>query len=152
VLGPGQVPVATDVVQARQNPELTVLSVLAHGGGEDPVPVFEALLAALDKIDYESATLYADLVLSELPEAARAHLEELMITMPREYQSDFARRYFSQGKAEGEANSILIVLDARGIEVPADARARITSCTDIDQLHTWVRRAATVDKIEDLFD
>jgi hypothetical protein len=36
--------------------------------------------------------------------------------------------------------------------VPDDARARITGCTDLDQLDAWVRRAATVDSIDDLFD
>lgn len=50
-----------------------------------------------------------------------------MTTMPREYQSDFARRYFN-------------------------VRSTITSCADIDQLNTWVRRAATIERVEDLFD
>jgi hypothetical protein len=78
-----------------------------------------------------------------------------MITQKYEYQSDFARRYFGQGKAEGkaegEAKAVLAVLATRGIEVPDDARARITSCTDLDQLETWVRRAVTAHCVHDLF-
>jgi hypothetical protein len=127
---------------------MAVLSTLAHGAGENPLPVFEAFLAALEAIDHDRANRYTDLVLTVLPAAARARLEELMTAMPREYQSDFARRYYS----EGEANSILMVLDARGIEVTDDVRSTITSCADINQLNTWVRRAATIDRIEDLFD
>ncbi|MDN5859990.1 MAG: hypothetical protein L0H84_15350, partial [Pseudonocardia sp.] len=72
-----------------------------------------------------------------------------------EYQSEFARRYFAQGrtegKAEGKAEGVLAVLDARGITVPAQVRARITECTDVDLLDTWVRRAATANQAEDLF-
>lgn len=72
-----------------------------------------------------------------------------------EYQSDFVRRFIFQGraegKAEGEAAAVLAVLDARGIEVPDDARARIIECSDLDQLDAWVRRAVTVASIHDLF-
>ena len=78
-----------------------------------------------------------------------------MTSSTYEYQSDFARRYVSQGRtegrAEGEAKAVLAVLDARGIDVPEDARARITGCADLDQLDTWVRRAATATSVEDLF-
>lgn len=44
------------------------------------------------------------------------------------------------------------MLAARGIDVPAAARDRITGCTDLDQLDAWIRRAATADSIEDLLD
>ena len=37
------------------------------------------------------------------------------------------------------------------IEVPVDVRERITSCTELDQLETWIRRAATVSTAQDLF-
>jgi hypothetical protein len=47
--------------------------------------------------------------------------------------------------------ALLAILNARGIPVPDDARARITGCTDLDQLETWVRRAATATTIQDLF-
>jgi hypothetical protein len=53
---------------------------------------------------------------------------------------------------EGEAAAVLAVLDARGIDVPAEALARITSCTDLEQLDAWVRRAATANTIHELFD
>ena len=32
-----------------------------------------------------------------------------------------------------------------------DDRARITACQDIEQLMTWIRRAATADSVDDLF-
>jgi hypothetical protein len=155
VLGWDRVPVLTDPEEATRSPELAVLSALAHGVRDGHEKVLDTLLAGLAAVDRDHANLYADIVLAALPEAARSYLETLMITQKYEYQSDFARRYFGQGKAEGkaegEAKAVLAVLATRGIEVPDDARARITSCTDLDQLETWVRRAVTAHCVHDLF-
>jgi hypothetical protein len=62
------------------------------------------------------------------------------------------RRYVGQGRAEGEAAAVLMVLDARGVDVPPITRASILSCTDLDQLASWIGRAATATSIDDLFD
>jgi hypothetical protein len=91
-----------------------------------------------------------------LPAAARDYLEAcLATTTGHRYYSDFARRYFDQGEAKGqakgEARAVLAVLDARGIEVPDELRERIAGCTDLEQLDTWVRRAATARTAQDLF-
>jgi hypothetical protein len=146
----------TDVVLARLQPELTVLSVLAHGGRPDATPVFEALLAIFDVIDHDRANLYTDLVFAVLPAAARVRLEDFMTTAPHRYQSEFALRYFNQGEAKGEAKgearALLAILDARSIHLPDDVRADITACTDTAQLEAWIRRAATADKIQDVLD
>jgi len=164
VLGPSQVPVVTDPALARGSPELAVLSAIAHGAQPGQTKVLQALLAALDTVDQDHANLYADVVLAVLPAPARDYLEALMTTTTHEYQSDFARRYYSQGRAEGEAageasgkamgeaKAVLAVLDARGVEVPDQVRQDIAGCTDLDQLDTWVRRAATASKVHELFD
>jgi hypothetical protein len=72
----------------------------------------------------------------------------------RDYGSDFVNRYVNQGRAEGEAvgeaNALLTVLEARGIAIPDPARDQITSCTDLDQLNTWLKRAPTVTTIDEL--
>ncbi|MGD0525624.1 MAG: hypothetical protein ABSE49_10790 [Polyangiaceae bacterium] len=60
-----------------------------------------------------------------------------------QYQSDFARRYFGQGKAEGKAEAVLAVLAARQIAVPDEIRARITACADVAILDRWLARAIT---------
>lgn len=82
-----------------------------------------------------------------------------MSTHTYEYLSEYAQKFLTQGKtegkaegkAEGEASAVLAFLEARGIEVPGSARARIGECRDLDQLDTWVRRAATAHTIDDLF-
>lgn len=78
-----------------------------------------------------------------------------METKNREYKSDFARGYFSDGKAEGKAEGvaemILSVLGARGIAASEEVRTRIEECDDLEQLMAWGRRAATAESIEDVF-
>lgn len=152
VLGPRQVPVVTDVAQATDNPELSLLSVMAHGEDPQHDKIFDSFLHALRTVEEERVSLYADLVLAALPAATRKHLEALMSTGTYEYQSDFVRRFISRGRAEGEARSLLAVLAARGFDVPASVRERITSCTDLDQLETWIGRAVTVETLDELFD
>jgi hypothetical protein len=128
-------------------PELAVLSATSHADHPDRRRVWHALLTALASVDQDRSNLYADVVLAALPLAARRELEALM-ARTYQYQSDFARRYVSQGRAE----DVLTVLDARGVAVPDDARSRITGCTDPSQLSTWLRRAVTAESVDDLFD
>lgn len=160
VAGPAGVPIVADAEHARDAPELAVLSAMTHGGDPDADTVLEALLTALTAVDEHHAGVYLDVVLAALPAAARTRLEALMTAGTYEYQSDFARRYVHQGRAEGEAKgeakgearAVLAVLAARGVDVPDDARDRITDCTDLDQLDLWIRRAVTVDSIKELFE
>lgn len=155
VLGPDRVPVVADPHRAAENPELAVLSSIAHANRpEQRDRVFEALLAALYAATDEHATLYYDLVLSSLSPAARQQWEALMSTGLREYRSDFVRKNINQGRAEGRAeglaDAVLAVLTARGVDVPAPARQQILNCTDHDQLDRWTRRAATASSIDDV--
>jgi hypothetical protein len=83
-----------------------------------------------------------------LPEAARKLLEAIVETRNREYKSDFARGY----EARGEAKAVLAVLATRGIAVPEEARVRISECTDLELLESWVPRAVTAASVDELFD
>jgi hypothetical protein len=155
VLGPDLVPVVTDLEQAIHAPELAVLSAMAHGGHPGHRAVLKALLSALNTVEEQRAFLYLELVHVALPESARRHLEELMSTDTGEELSTLAQWYVgrgkAEGKAEGEANAVLVVLEARRIEVPDATRERIAGCRDLAQLEVWVRRAATAASVDDLF-
>ncbi|HVW39899.1 MAG TPA: hypothetical protein VHC18_00980 [Amycolatopsis sp.] len=83
-----------------------------------------------------------------------------MTTRTYEYQSDFARKYFGQGRiegldegrVEGEATALLDVLAARDITITDNARTRIHDCSDPELLRTWIRRAVTATTVDELFD
>jgi hypothetical protein len=152
--GPAQTPVIIDPETARLLPELTVLSTLAHASRSNPIPLFEALFAALDAVDSARAGIYHDFVRGVLPAASRKLLEDLVSTTKDRYFSDWARQQHAEGMAEGqakgEARSLITFLTARGIEVSDEARATITACTDLEQLDQWIQRAALAERIEDL--
>jgi flagellar biosynthesis/type III secretory pathway protein FliH len=119
VLGPSCIPEVTDENLARDNPELAVLSAMAHGLKGDPARAIEIALAARKAtvgLDAERADLYVDLVINSLSEAARQALTNMDLRkLKYEFQSEWAREQFreylargleqgmAQGKAEGEA-------------------------------------------------
>ena len=56
----------------------------------------------------------------------------------------------AEGKAEGRAETLLLMLDARGLTVSEEQRKRIMSCRDAAQLEQWIRRALTVLSVDEL--
>ncbi|AGP39738.1 hypothetical protein SCE1572_37730 [Sorangium cellulosum So0157-2] len=161
VLGPQGVPVVTDAEQAKAAPEVVVLSAMAHGQEEVGEAIGVAFLAAAAGLDEERRALYGDLVLSSLNEAARRTLEAMMKS-GYEFQSEFARSYVAKGVEKGReegmregtlkstAQAVLVVLEARGLEVPADVRERVLVSTDVAELDRWLRRAAVVSDAREL--
>ena len=95
--------------------------------------------------------LYFDMIQAALSPAAREAVTEMRIPEGYEYQSEFARKYFGRGRAEGIARSIVTVLEQRGIGVTDQQRIRVLGCTDTAQLERWVARAATASSSDELF-
>lgn len=103
VLGPSSVPAVTDPVQASADPELAVLSAIAHGRSEDvskAVRIALAVEAAASRLDEKRGRLYCDLAWTWLSPDARRELK--MIDPDKyEYQSEFARSWVAYGREEG---------------------------------------------------
>ncbi len=108
VLGPLSIPEISDKEGALKDPELAVLSAMAYA--KDPDTMKSARMASLAQMacvefDTERSMLYCDLILKSLPEAARWALQT-MDASKYEYQSEFARRYYGQGKTEGREEGL----------------------------------------------
>jgi Domain of unknown function (DUF4351) len=150
VLSLSGVPEITDEERAKEDPELVVLSAMAHA--RDPDPAKSARIALLAQmvslgLDAERSRLYCDLVLHSLPEAARRALQA-MDASKYEYQSEFARRYYGQGKADGVAETVLKQLATRfGALSPAVAtQVRSTGAADLDGIAQRLLTAQTLDE------
>ena len=105
VLGLNGVPAIIDPQQAQADPELAVLSAIAHGKNIDidkSVKIAVAAQRASLGLDADRLQLYFDLIMTSLSEAARRELRTMDLAN-YEYQSDFAKHYVAQGKALGEA-------------------------------------------------
>ncbi|WP_051761401.1 hypothetical protein [Microbispora rosea] len=92
-----------------------------------------------------------DMVRAALPREVWDHLEEHLKSETYEYLSDWARENIAKGKVEGQAEAILTVLSARGIEVSEGISEKIRKCHDLDRLAAWLRAAATIDSSDALF-
>lgn len=121
-------------------------------------------------------TAFVDLVWRAIPEAGKRQLEENMSADTLEdAKSELAwcieeavddahaageakgRRVGlafgkSLGCIEGKVEAVLTVLETRGIDIPNEAREHITGCSSTWRLSEWVRRAATADSVNDLFE
>jgi Domain of unknown function (DUF4351) len=154
VLHPSGVPQITDEEQARSDPELAVLSAMAHGrdadAGKSVQIALAAQLASL-ALDEERSRLYFDLVLNSLSEAARRALKT-MNPAKYEYQSDFARRYVAQGCAEGERSGraalVAKLLSLRFGPLPDTVRSGIEAAS-IGELDAIGERLLTAQTLQD---
>lgn len=111
VLSPDRVPEITDEAKAKEDPELAVLSAVAHGDDidvEKTVQIALAAEAALLSLDAERSTMYSDMLYDALSEAARRAVRA-MNPSKYEYKTEFARRYYGRGLTDGEARG-----EARG--------------------------------------
>jgi len=148
------VPVVTDREEAARRPELGVLSAMAHGETERGATIASAVLPAIRGLDDDRFRFYGDLVYNSLNEAARRALEAMM--KGYEYQSDFAKKYVAQGRAEGRAEeaaqAVLTVLQIRGLAVPDAARERILAQKDTERLERWLEKAVVADSVDAVLD
>jgi hypothetical protein len=74
------------------------------------------------------------------------------MAIERRFHLDFLQESYERGHVKGEADALLKVLQARGIEVPGSVRDLIVGCTDDEQLLVWIVRAAVARSVDELFD
>jgi hypothetical protein len=151
VVGPSNMPAITALQDAQENVELAVLSAIEHSQSPD-VPLtariaISAIFASAD-IDVERSRLYLDLILISLAQNAPEAFEATMNSLGYEYQSDFARRYYGQGKAEGRIEIILKLLALRFGPLTEAAQARVRGAQDA-QLDAVAERMLTAKTLEE---
>jgi hypothetical protein len=144
VIGPDNVPDAQQGT-AQADAELGMMAVWAGGTDLRDHSVQVRTLRLIAGLDPETLATYTRIVVTAAPDkSSQRALEALMATV---FQNTFVDRQ----QAAGRAQMILQVLAARGIEAPADIRDQVLECTDLKQLDTWGRRAATAQSIEEVF-
>ena len=159
VVGPDGVPKLTDPARARREPQLAVLSVMAHGRGDvtTAAAIGTAAAKAILRLSDEQRLLYSLLIEANLSEAARKAIE--MQPGLEKFFSEAQRRNFERGRvegeavgrAEGEAAALVKILTRRGMTLTVEQRRRIIDCKDLATLERWLDRSLEVRSIEELF-
>ncbi|MEV8332767.1 hypothetical protein OG211_23235 [Streptomyces niveus] len=67
------------------------------------------------------------------------------------YESPLSEEIRSEGRAQGRAEAVVLVLGQRGIAVPDESRKRITDCHYPDIQRRWLTRAVTAESLEEVF-
>jgi hypothetical protein len=150
VMGPEGTPQVTDRERAVREPQLAVLSVVAHGGGdvETAVSIARAAVNAVLPLPEEQRLLYSILIERALSEAARKalamepHIEKLF--------SEEHRRSYDRGKTEGEAKALLMILKRRGLAITDEQQRQIVACSELAILERWLDHALSVASVEEL--
>lgn len=150
VLRPSGVPEVTDEAQARADPELAVLSAMAHGKDADiekAVRIALAALTAVRDLDDDRFKMYFDLIDKSHSEVARRAMQA-MDPRKYEYQGEFARRYVAEGEAKGRAALVIRQLVSRFGPLPQQAESRIAqaSVEELDEMGERLLRAQTLDE------
>jgi hypothetical protein len=160
-LGPDHIPVITDPTEVAAQPDLATLAVMAHGRRREVAEAFidGIFRKGITRLSYQHAVQYNEYAWHMAQPPVRRILEEILASSTWLASSPFAREHFGRGKAEGraegraegEADAIFTVLSARRLDISEEARSRITSCEDLEQLQMWLRRAATAKSVDELF-
>jgi hypothetical protein len=153
VVGPSNTPLVTDLQHAKENVEIAVLSAIEHGQSDDvalAARIVSAAIVASAGIDTERSKLYLDLILISLIKSAPSVLEATMNSLGFEYQSDFARRYVGQGRAEGRLEGRMeivlkqLLLRFGPLTETIEGRVRSADAEQIDAIAERVITAATL--------
>jgi hypothetical protein len=146
VVGRSQVPKVRDLEQARANPELAVLSAMAHGQAEDPAEAVEIATLAIEvsrDLEADRSVMYLDLVCASLSEAGKSLLS--MDPAKYEFQSDIAKR----AEQRGVAQVVLSLLRLKFGEVDSDTVARVEGAS-VEELKAWAGRVLVATSLADV--
>lgn len=126
-----------------------------------------AFLTAVRESDASAADRkrLSTIMLNLASDAARRRLETMMTTM--EWKSDFIegfvqeglqkgmrqgmRQGMQQGEVKAKSEDVLKIIDSRAINVTAEQREQVASCTDVAQLDQWFDSALTAETAADIF-
>jgi hypothetical protein len=151
-IGPHNVPVITDpAVAARDVPRAT-RSAVTHAREPGADAILKTLASAMKTLDEGTAALFTDLTELGLGDAPAAQTWRKLMTIDLSFfRSETSQRLRAEGRAEGRAEDVLLLLDRRGVEVPDDARERIAGCRETETLDRWFTRAITAESVGEVF-
>lgn len=146
VVGPSGVPEIADEEQARKDPELAVLSAMAHA--QDPnldrsLRIAQLAYVACLGLDARRSMLYCDLILACLPEVAQRALQA-MDSWKYQYRSEFARHFVAVGRAEMILK--LFVTRYGALSDAIEGRIRAAGSAELDRLAEKVLTARTLEE------
>ena len=145
-------PVITDPATVRKDLALATLSAITHVKEPDIGAILKALTTVLRDTPHTLANPIIEFIAQGMGKHSAADQWRKLVAVDLSfYKSPLSEELRDEGRAEGRAEDILFVLERRGLDVPGEARERITGCDDLDLLRQWLGRALTAPTVEDVF-
>lgn len=155
VIGPDAIPKLTDADHGKYDPQLAVLSAIAHGRGDldTAVQIGRVAYGAVSTLsDDNQRLLYSALITRSLSDAAREVLavHPLLKPLLQELKLPSYSQGLAEGEARGEAKALLTILAERGLLLTEAQRRRVVECADLATLDHWLKRALSVASADEL--
>ena len=156
VAGPHNMPVITDVAEARKDLALTTLAAITHAADPDIGAILKTLSSALRDVPEIIADPLVEFTAQGLGNRPAAQQWRNLVAVDLSFYKSFMAEEIrdegrTEGRTEGIAQGILLFLAQAGVDVSDEARGRITTCGDLDTLNRWLLRAPTARSVEDVF-
>ncbi|WP_406252897.1 hypothetical protein OH786_21485 [Streptomyces atratus] len=160
VAGPHNMPVITDVAEARKDLALATLAAITHADNPDVGAILKTLSAALRDTPEAIADPIVELTAQGLGNRPAAQQWRNLVAVDLSFYKSFMSEEIrdegraqgrAQGRTQGRAESLRLVLEARGITITDEIREKIDNCNDPQLLHVWLNRAATAASVEEVF-
>jgi hypothetical protein len=154
VIGPDNLPRITDSAQVIADPYAAALCAVTYTHDPEIGGILEPIAAALPELgDAETSKFIYDYIERGLQGTAAYDTWRNIVSatpITGTYRSKIAVESRAEGRVEGIIESVLGILDHRGIALSSEIRERITACKDTDLARTWFEEALDVTSAEDL--
>jgi hypothetical protein len=150
-------PVIHDPDEARADLALATLSAITHAKEAAVDGILKALSTALQDVPEAVADPIIEFTAQGLGGNRRAaELWRYLVAVDLSfYKSYISEEIRDEGRAEARvqtaAEDVLLVLEARGIDVPDEIREQITACDNPELLRRWLARAVTAPSAAEIF-
>ncbi|MET8169991.1 hypothetical protein ABZT34_38135 [Streptomyces sp. NPDC005329] len=153
VAGPHNMPLITDPDEARADLALAALSAITHAKDPAVGGILKALSTALQNVPEAVADPIIEFTAQGLGvnRPAGELWRNLVAVDLSFYKSYISEEIRDEGRAQGRAEDIVLVLEARGLDISDEIRERITGCDDPELLRDWLTRAVTASSAEAIF-
>lgn len=148
------------MAEARKDLALATLSAITHAGDPAIGAILKTLSAALRDAPEGIVEPIVELTAQGLGNRPAAEQWRNLVAvdlsfytspLSEEIRDEGRVEGRAEGRVEGRAESLLTVLELRGVRLTPEARERIDACRDAETLRTWLTRAMTADSSEDVF-
>ncbi|MHC3459278.1 hypothetical protein [Streptomyces flavovirens] len=143
VAGPHNMPVITDVAEARKDLALATLSAITHADNPDVDAILKTMSVALRDTPESIAEPLVELIAQGLGNRPAAQQWRNLVAVDLSfYTSPLSEEIRDEGRAQSRAEDVLLILGVRGIDITDEIREKVTACGDPELLRQWLARAA----------